>query len=837
MSIIHRNGPYNLYDKNKLLPFQWAFPNDGTIRCCVSPGVEKIMVTTDDIQDLLEASPEAYAALLSLLEDLDGNSNQLTNILNRLISLEGTFNPQVNSLANLKLLTAMVDGSIIFCKGLGLYRYDSSSSATADDFFIIAPNAVPGRWILLAETAMGFSPDTGTANSFILTLPGLTAYCTGMMVWFKAVNANTGACTINANALGAKALTRPGGVALVSGDIPEGGLVCAVYDGTGFQLISLLGANLVHLTATQTLTNKTLTAPKLSSGTSINDVNGNELIKFPSAVIDAVNEVTMNNSITGTAPSTQSSGSDTNIGYDVKTKGTGLFRVFINSVVAFVVDAVASAVNYLTIKANTTGNGPQIAAAGTDTDIDVNIVPKGAGRLKENGIAVFRRGDDYRGNLLDNGDFSRWSRGTIFSSVAQNQFVADRWATYNLSGYTVEKTTNGVKCSRSTSGYLGVSQYISMNYFGGKLKGKTVTFSFDLFSMVNLSQIVVYAYDMTNSVNIISTGRSTIGRNSVTLTIPSNCEDLLIEVYSDPAANPSFEIGNTKLELNDHATPFIPKSYKEELLNCSDIVGYGPSILINGDFQIWQRGTTFTSINGIYLADRWIAYNSYDHYVQAYKSGNSIRLEGYSAVGSSNALTGVAQKVENYSYYAGKTVTLSVNLNLDTDVSAYLTIKDGINDKSSTVFTTSGVKTLTLTLSSSLTKLEVYVNFVRYSLAVGKGMNIYWAKLEVNDHDTPFISKGYGEELALCQRYYEVINNTCGIVFYADAFSGPLFKVKKRTTPTITITGTVKPGGVSVTTGAYATSIDGVQYFQYSPSGSLSIGSGVYYSIAADAEI
>jgi hypothetical protein len=232
--------------------------------------------------------------------------------------------------------TVLPDKTIILCENLGLYRYDSSSTATADDFFIIAPTTGGGRWILLAETAYGYSPDTGTANTFVLTFPGLTAYYTGLMVWFKAVNANTGACTINVNGLGAKSLVRPTATALVTGDITAGTLICAVYDGTNFQLVGLLSTNLVHLTATQTLTNKTLaspilTTPKFANGGFIADANGNELIKFTT---------------------------------------------------------VASAVNELTVSNAATGGDPSIAATGGDANIDINMIPKGTGRLQENGNNV-----------------------------------------------------------------------------------------------------------------------------------------------------------------------------------------------------------------------------------------------------------------------------------------------------------------------------------------------------------------------------------------------------------------------------------------------------------------
>ena len=79
----------------------------------------------------------------------------------------------------------------------------------------------------------------------------------------------------------------------------------------------------VGLAATQTLTNKTLTSPKI--GTNIQDTNGNELITL-TATSSAVNEVTYANAATGNNPSITASGGDTNIGIDLKTKGSGVIK-------------------------------------------------------------------------------------------------------------------------------------------------------------------------------------------------------------------------------------------------------------------------------------------------------------------------------------------------------------------------------------------------------------------------------------------------------------------------------------------------------------------------------
>tara|TARA_Y100001972_G_scaffold101056_1_gene125762 strand:+ start:548 stop:1792 length:1245 start_codon:yes stop_codon:yes gene_type:complete len=79
----------------------------------------------------------------------------------------------------------------------------------------------------------------------------------------------------------------------------------------------------VTLTGTQTLTNKTLTSPKI--GTSILDTNGNELALL-TATGSAVNEITLANGATGNNPSITASGGDTNIGLALKTKGSGVIQ-------------------------------------------------------------------------------------------------------------------------------------------------------------------------------------------------------------------------------------------------------------------------------------------------------------------------------------------------------------------------------------------------------------------------------------------------------------------------------------------------------------------------------
>lgn len=74
--------------------------------------------------------------------------------------------------------------------------------------------------------------------------------------------------------------------------------------------------------STDTLSNKTLTAPKFADLGFIADANGNELIILDT-VTSAVNEVTLANAATGNSPTITASGDDTNIGITLTPKGTG----------------------------------------------------------------------------------------------------------------------------------------------------------------------------------------------------------------------------------------------------------------------------------------------------------------------------------------------------------------------------------------------------------------------------------------------------------------------------------------------------------------------------------
>jgi hypothetical protein len=100
---------------------------------------------------------------------------------------------------------------------------------------------------------------------------------------------------------------------------------------TGSITSSQVDSTIVTTTGSQTLTNKTLTTPTLTtprfgSAGEIDDTNGNELIKFPTTVASAVNEITVTNAAASSTPSISATGDDTNISLNLVAKGSGTIQ-------------------------------------------------------------------------------------------------------------------------------------------------------------------------------------------------------------------------------------------------------------------------------------------------------------------------------------------------------------------------------------------------------------------------------------------------------------------------------------------------------------------------------
>ena len=170
--------------------------------------------------------------------------------------------------------------------------------------------AAQNRVIILGAV----SPEAITGNK-VVTFPLLTE------TFYFIKNSTSGAYTVQLKAVS-------GSGATVTFGATDKGYKLIYLDGvatnTGVYDAALSPAGTVTETGTQTLTNKTLTSPKI--GTSILDTNGNELFKL-TATGSAVNELTYANAATGNKPAFTATGGDTNIGVSIQPKGSGTVTI------------------------------------------------------------------------------------------------------------------------------------------------------------------------------------------------------------------------------------------------------------------------------------------------------------------------------------------------------------------------------------------------------------------------------------------------------------------------------------------------------------------------------
>ena len=179
-------------------------------------------------------------------------------------------------------------------------------------------------------TIAGTDTITGTVS------PTLTSYLAGAQFSFVVGTTNTGAVTLNIDALGAKAVTRTGAVALVAGDLIATQMVEVMYDGTRFQLVNGNSFTNLKLSGTLAVTGATTLATTLTGaliGTSgvvsavAPSTSGNLLTSngttWTSAAPSGV--TSFNGSTTGLTPNTATTGAVTLGGtLAVANGGTGV---------------------------------------------------------------------------------------------------------------------------------------------------------------------------------------------------------------------------------------------------------------------------------------------------------------------------------------------------------------------------------------------------------------------------------------------------------------------------------------------------------------------------------
>ena len=261
----------------------------------------------------------------------------------------------------------------------------------------------------------------------------------------------------------------------------------------------------------------------------------------------------------------------------------------------------------------------------------------------------------------------------------------------------------------------------------------------------------------------------------------------------------------------------------EETLQNVKNAGCLPNLLLNPNGAIWQRGTyfdlTLNSEQWQYCDDRW-----------------RYKLSGPS--GAAAVVSKDSSGATKINIIGGGTVTRQQVL--EEAVTGTLSQKVNGSD----------------VVQTSFSGTVVEQTFTSNAL-------IYWVKLETGEFATPFSPRPFGEELALCQRYYEKSynyavpagsNTSEGVVFEAKSalnsgtqvsmgtqFSSARYAVSKRKSPTLTLYSKIgtkdkisKSGEKDVSANIVA---NGETGFYIQTTDTIYTHENLYFHFVADAEI
>lgn len=238
----------------------------------------------------------------------------------------------------------------------------------------------------------------------------------------------------------------------------------------------------------------------------------------------------------------------------------------------------------------------------------------------------------------------------------------------------------------------------------------------------------------------------------------------------------------------------------------------GVNLLVNPDFSVWQRGTSFSGSSGFYTADQWKAEGDGSATILR---GTGLGLSEASAritfsLGVGSLSRYLRQRIERPKNYRGRNLTLAADCELVSGSGGSYRI--AIVDDSGTTSSSSGTGSERLlvskTISASATFIEVRLYFeatnasgvVSYEGAFGSVSLVPSLVTSL-----PFLPRHPSDEMVLCQRYYQTYSHP-SYAFFRQNSSGlngvsyriPMTFPPMVSVPTVTFSSTnTTPGSVT----------------------------------------
>jgi len=221
------------------------------------------------------------------------------------------------------------------------------------------------------------------------------------------------------------------------------------------------------------------------------------------------------------------------------------------------------------------------------------------------------------------------------------------------------------------------------------------------------------------------------------------------------------------------------------------------NLLINGSFDVWQRGTSITdTTNGPYnyiTADHWVTYYTGTYAQTDVALPNGVNAKGLKFTTASSAPNFNCPIEDGGKILKGRTITFSWWMRAS---KAFSNIKSRVNNvgngtygasqydvgivtyQSNDVTTEWTHHTYTVTLPDALTYDHINAEIWGFNddWSNGDWFEFTQVQLELGSVATDFEQRSYAEELALCQRYFLRIK-TAGLVYNTYSTTQGYFQI------------------------------------------------------------
>ena len=236
------------------------------------------------------------------------------------------------------------------------------------------------------------------------------------------------------------------------------------------------------------------------------------------------------------------------------------------------------------------------------------------------------------------------------------------------------------------------------------------------------------------------------------------------------------------------------------------------NFIINGAMQVFQRGTSFSG-NSAYNADRWKVDNNSGGGGQSTDAPDgftySLKINPSSGDAAPRQAIELPAAGEGGVFRSGQKFTLSfylksdnagesINIFIASGTNVDATTTSQVNDTSTGLTTATSWTRYTYTFTSNnVGGSDTCYNIVPYVGSPSGAIYLTGVQLELGTEATPFEHRSFGQELALCQRYFEKTDRENADTYRisinkgntSNSYYWPIsFRVTKRAKPTTTLT-------------------------------------------------